>query len=60
MPAFILPLPPGEVPKGPAGVHLQSMSRCAPAHSEAGAGTGRYPLISSPTADKAVNKMSDL
>jgi len=41
--ALILLLPPGEVPEGPAGVHLQSICFCAAAHSKAGAGTGRYP-----------------
>ena len=34
----------GEVPEGPAGAHLQSTCPCAGAHSEAGAGTGRYGL----------------
>ena len=46
--APILPLPHGEVPKGPAGAHLQSTCTCAPAHSKAGAGTGRY-LTNQPT-----------
>jgi hypothetical protein len=40
--ASILRHPPGEVPEGKAGARLQSMSRCARAHSKAAAGTGLY------------------
>lgn len=38
--AFILLLPPGQVPEDPAGVHLESMTWRAVAHPEAGARTG--------------------